>query len=958
MKRSAIALLLALVLSPAFPAAGAPVPFQDGQNEAIADLVDPQFEDTVDFDLPADTYFLNATMRVAAMPPGGNSSACPEGVRIDLDGTPLWQFNRTGFGPLGRQDRFSNGKKEVQLKFGPGGGANTMWIRLPKDATVRSAFLELDGLPPMKERELFNYTGTQGDRLGSSVSGAGDLNCDGFGDVIVGAPFLGAVEPEAGGAFLYLGGRDPDDVVDLLFGGTGASGHYGRGVSGAGDVNGDGYDDVVVLDSIGGDLAQVFLGGREPDRVADASLTGDYSDEVGYSVAMAGDVNADGFDDIIVGGETSYYNIAEAHIYYGGIKMNGTPDVTMGVGALDHFGYSVSGAGDLNNDGYDDVIVGAPHEDIGALEGEAYIFFGSTDMGQNPDVYLIGASAGDLFGQSVSGAGDLNDDGYDDVVVGAPYDDAGGVNAGRAFVYFGGLEMDNLPDATYTGAAAGDAFGVSVSGAGDFNNDGIGDLMVGASLNNAGGSDAGRSYIFFGGKNSDSIADVNLTGAAAGDRFGCSVSRIGDQNGDGYGDVAVGAYLNDAGGRDAGRVYVYSMNEPVIPGVLDVAVAVGPANAWSHPGFLNGAAVTGDLARALNDYLVSAPVSGSDFFGNRYVDIPLNVSAGSFGKLTVGGICIAYQYRTAVPDFSTALNAYLWAHQNATVDGDLTVPLRVRSQSAGEVMVLGLDLTPDLPPVLVRDIGDVEMDEDTLDTGLVDIHAFFRDDADSHIALNFSVVQATNSSIIGLFITGNRYLAVDASTGPANDNWTGTVEAVVACADRWGHKTESNRFTVAINNVNDPPVITSRPVKSAEPGLTYEYNVTAIDGDGDPVQFSLAKAPVDMTIESGRIRWIPGAMGSYEVTVAGNDASSAGLQSFEILVPNRPPRITSVPPQNCTAGTAYTYDMTAEDSNRDTLKFVLRTAPDAGSTVIAGGAPARLKRIWSPSPSIAVTLYS
>ncbi|MCH7879867.1 MAG: FG-GAP repeat protein, partial [candidate division Zixibacteria bacterium] len=166
--------------------------------------------------------------------------------------------------------------------------------------------------------------------------------------------------------------------------------------------------------------------------------------------------------------------------------------------------------------------------------------------------YFTGEAAGDVFGISVSGAGDVNNDGFADLIVGALPNDAGGSNAGRAYVYSG---QTGALLHTFTGEAAGDWFGHSVSGAGDVNNDGFADLIVGGPGNNAGGGNAGRAYVYSG---QTGALLHTFTGEAAVDFFGFSVSGAGDVNNDGFADLIVGAYRNDAGGSDAGRAYVYS----------------------------------------------------------------------------------------------------------------------------------------------------------------------------------------------------------------------------------------------------------------------------------------------------------------------------------------------------------------------------------------------------------------
>ena len=423
-----------------------------------------------------------------------------------------------------------------------------------------------DPLPEAMQERFFTGQAA-GDYFGASVSAAGDVNGDGYSDIIVGAYYNDAGGSEAGRAYIYFGGPIIDNIADVTLTGAAAGDYFGNSVSTAGDVNGDGYSDVIVgaygNDAGGNDAgrAYIYFGGSAMDNAADVILTGEATgDSFGNSVFTAGDVNGDGYTDVIVG---AYYNDAggsyagRAYIYFGSSTMNNTADVTLtGEAAGDYFGNSVSTAGDVNGDGYSDVIVGAYFNDAGGSEaGRAYIYFGGSSMDNTADLILTSAAANDWFGASVSNADDVNGDGYSDVIVGAYGYNSG---TGRAYIYFGGTSMNTVADVVLTGDNIFDWFGYSVSTAGDVNGDGYSDVIVGAPYNSPGGIQTGRGYIYFGGTSMDNVADVILTGSASGDLFGLSVSTAGDVNGDGYSDVIVGAFQNDAGGADAGRAYLYT----------------------------------------------------------------------------------------------------------------------------------------------------------------------------------------------------------------------------------------------------------------------------------------------------------------------------------------------------------------------------------------------------------------
>ena len=434
------------------------------------------------------------------------------------------------------------------------------------------------------------------DYFGTSVSGAGDVNGDGKEDIIAGAPYDDDGGADSGSIKIItdLATKDNPDSPNFQINGDGVDDHFGWSVSGAGDVNGDGKDDVIVgayKDDDGGSesgSAFIFYGGvisGAATAKADVKLTGDSAEDgFGRSVSGAGDVNGDGKDDVIVGAyadDDDGSASGSAFIFYGGVSSGAATakaDVKLtGDSESDYFSTSVSAAGDVNGDGKDDVIVGASGDDDGGSDsGSAFIFYGGVSSGAataKADVKLTGDSAGDAFGHSVSGAGDINGDGKDDVIVGADGDDDGGSSSGSAFIFYGGVTSGaatTKADVKLTGDSASDHFGYSVSEAGDMNGDGKDDVIVGADEDDDGGSYSGSAFIFYSGATSGAAtakADVKLTGNSASDYFGISVSGAGDMNGDGLDDVIVGADMDYSSYGSAHIFYGHRMT-PEMPTTL------------------------------------------------------------------------------------------------------------------------------------------------------------------------------------------------------------------------------------------------------------------------------------------------------------------------------------------------------------------------------------------------------
>jgi hypothetical protein len=480
-----------------------------------------------------------------------------------------------------------------------------------------------------------------GDRSGISVSTAGDVNGDGIDDIIIGADYADPNgQSNAGESYVVFGGAGVGaaGVINLssltgtngfVINGVAAGNQSGRAVSSAGDINGDGTDDIIIgarfADPVGetdaGESYVVFGGAGVGSSGALnlSSLNGingfdingiDLDDLSGCCVSSAGDVNGDGTDDIIIG---AYYadpngqsKAGESYVVFGGAGvgaggplilrfLDGTDGfVINGIDVSDLSGWSVSSAGDFNSDGTDDIFIGARSANPSGQSnaGESYVVFGGVGVGAGGSVNLSsitgangfvvnGIDANDTSGFFVSSAGDINGDGTDDIIIGAIYADPNGQsNAGESYVVFGGASVGaggtlNLSTLNGTngfvinGIDADDTCGVSLSSAGDINDDGTNDIIIGAWRGDPNGqSSAGESYVVFGGTGIGAGGTLNLSslngtngfamnGIDPTDYSGLSVSCAGDINGDGVDDILIGAVFADPNGQsNAGESYV------------------------------------------------------------------------------------------------------------------------------------------------------------------------------------------------------------------------------------------------------------------------------------------------------------------------------------------------------------------------------------------------------------------
>ncbi len=398
--------------------------------------------------------------------------------------------------------------------------------------------------------------GQAGAAFGTSVAPAGDVNGDGYSDVLVGAPLFDNGQADEGRAFLFLGSANGLAANSAwTFEPNQAGAHAGAVVAPAGDMNGDGISDVVIgaplydrPGHVDAGAVFVFYGSAQglhatPDDTLANDATGS---RFGAAAAYAGDVNNDYYADLVIGAPgfgNGQANEGAAYLFHGRFAGFGTPALVVEGGEVDaRLGEAVAGAGDVNADTYADVLLGAPGASPNAIPaaGILYLLKGSASGIDPVPLATVPGTADSLeVGGGVAGAGDVDADGYADILVGVPGESIAGPRRGGFRCYRGTSSgFDPVPLFVINGALDRGRVGAAVATAGDVDGDGYAEFAFGDPRGFPG--QQGWVHLFYGGRAGTAFGSF-VGGAQAYSRFGATVATAGDVDGDGMSELLVGA---------------------------------------------------------------------------------------------------------------------------------------------------------------------------------------------------------------------------------------------------------------------------------------------------------------------------------------------------------------------------------------------------------------------------------
>lgn len=847
----------------------------------------------------------------------------PTGVAIgdvDRDDTPeIWLLAADGNLTLLRQDNNAGMLPPQNYSTGKGPGAFALGD-LGGNGKTDIALSSTSGLfYPLEPKDFQDGNGVNFDSANNPVLAcADDLNRDGLTDLLV-----------AGSTDLLVYYRTPGGGLTLKADYGWCLGQAYNTVSGlaAGDLNGDGWDDVAVTGTYT-TAASIFYGG--PSGLSPTYAVYDFGTYAYCYGGMAiADVTGDGRADLI---RNNYYQYVSVAAQTASGTLGGVTNYSPGIGYMN--GLTV---GDVNGDGRTDIVAAS------SWNGRVALMLRSGAGGF--DTTTFATSTGYSYYNTPIVISDLNGDGRNDFAV-LSY-------AVKKVDVFFQQEDGTISDKTSYNAYASDTIGAGI-GAGDINSDGRNELVVSnsASSNLTIFSQDGQGGLY---EAASYTAGVNPHGLVVTDLNSDGVPDIAVVNG-GSNNISVFYQVERRGtivpppihvpGGFLDNINVSWKQTPPAPDCsLKVSVSIDGVN-WTA--VANGATlaftkVSQTLYRKIELTAASTYPLGLMEMGSVYVHSAFPTDP----FLDVGGDGTVEWSRKG--NFSTKeaigsdilvqpLNDYLDSHRNSE-GPNVNVPLVVGSASEGVIEITNISVEYDQPPYQTQPFpGDLSIDENSANNELLDLLSYFGDDYDHQ--LSYELVDVSNASIVNVTIVDNAWVSVDAASWNSSKNWHGEVSFRIKATDSRMLSNISDTVVVRINPVNYPPVITSTPVLNATVGELYTYMVCATDVENAPLRFILEKGLPDMELNwtTGLLRWFPRAeyleLTDLAVRIVAYDGEMySAPQQFEVAIaPNLPPVIASTPPVSVYFSEDYHYTVNATDPENHSLAYTFMQNPD-GMTI-------------------------
>jgi len=783
-------------------------------------------------------------------------------------------------------------------------------------------------------------------------------------------------------------------TVDASFWGTASWQNAGM-VAIAPDVNGDGIDDILIggLQSTSNKAFLIFGKSGPGAWSMDFNLSNadvvftpeDSSDHIGRALAGIGDINGDGFGDLLIGApEWGSIDPGKVYLFYGRATWNSAYNVTKadayfkGENINDHCGQALARAGDLDGDGFGDFIIATPdyHEDAITQMGKAYFLFGKASRYANTSLSAstmnIEGSEGDRLGRSVAGGFDINGDGYDDAIVGSPL---AGSSSGSVSVILGNKlirQTVNLdPDAVYRGNFSKTEYsGTSVAMLGDVSGDGLGDFLVGAPMGGTSNSN-GRVYVVMGRQNGYRT-NMNLTeetksfvGVVNKPSVGGVTALAGDVNGDGWNDFITGRHID--GLDDRGLIYL----------------VLGGSSGWGNNTNITHLDAARFIGEAINDYAGESIGGGGDVNGDGYDDFIIGSTGSDEGGPAAGQSYLIFQELNICPTSITQVKLFSdpaftketsAAIINSTIyvelrgpDGEPSVPnvaivnvtsddnptgFRLRLHETGSntgIFKGNFTITPAFNPIIHRinsttgnnvtvySTQDPTKNDTVLTLGPITVlpkTVIYTTVEDQPFSASFHV-NGWKRADSWQFETNSDWMTWNASnhtmTGTPDNSDVGTWYMRINVSSGHGQYDEHNA-TVRVTNIA-PDILGNPPLKAVEDvQYTYDFNSTD-DGQGDIEWTALCNNGSWLTMNrtTGVLSGIPlnEHVGPHLVTVRVMDGKGGEDKfNFTITVSNTndPPELTTKNVSTALEDQLYLVKYVATDEDiGDSLYWMMHT---------------------------------